>query len=78
MLPNRVTSSLLTSSQIAGIAGLYFITGKLGLLLAVEPGYATAIWPPSGIALVAILLAWLPHVARYLAGFLSSERVDIL
>ena len=59
MLPNRVTSSLLTSSQIAGIAGLYFITGKLGLLLAVEPGYATAIWPPSGIALVAIL--WLGY-----------------
>ena len=34
----------------------YFITGKLGLALAIPPGYATAIWPPSGIALAAILL----------------------
>src|SRR5687768_18477758 len=30
---------------------LYVVTGKLGLLLAVPPGYATVIWPPSGIAL---------------------------
>ncbi len=33
------------------LAALYFIIGKLGLLLAVPPGYATVIWPPSGIAL---------------------------
>jgi integral membrane sensor domain MASE1 len=59
MPTKRVASPLLTCLQIAGIAGLYFITGKLGLLLAVEPGYATAIWPPSGIALVAIL--WLGY-----------------
>ena len=34
----------------------YFCSGKISLLLAVPPGYATAIWPPSGIALAAILL----------------------
>ena len=38
------------------LAAAYFVTGKLGLLLAVPPGYATAIWPPSGIALVGLLL----------------------
>src|SRR5579871_1153906 len=42
--------------QIALLAVLYFITGKLGLLLAVPPGYATIIWPPSGIAIGALLL----------------------
>lgn len=34
----------------------YYISGKLGLLLAIPPGYATAIWPPSGIALAGLLL----------------------
>ena len=37
-------------------AAAYCITGKLGLLLAIPPGYATAIWPPSGIALAATLM----------------------
>jgi integral membrane sensor domain MASE1 len=38
------------------VAAAYGVTGKLGLLLAIPPGYAAPIWPPSGIALVAILL----------------------
>jgi len=35
----------------------YSLAGTVGLLLAVPPGYATAVWPPSGIALMA-LLCW--------------------
>jgi len=42
--------------HIAGLTAAYFITGKLGIFLAIPPGYATAIWPPSGIALAGILL----------------------
>lgn len=34
----------------------YYLSGKLGLLLAIPPGYATAVWPASGIALAAFLL----------------------
>ena len=34
----------------------YVIAGKLGLLLAVDPANATAVWPPSGIAVAAFLL----------------------
>src|SRR5688572_22380347 len=41
--------------RVAILAGLYVLTGKLGLLLAVPPGYATIIWPPSGIALGMLL-----------------------
>lgn len=44
------------SLRLAVIAGAYAIGGKLGLLLAIPPGYATAVWPPSGIALAALLL----------------------
>src|SRR6516162_5070473 len=35
----------------------YVITGRLGLLLAVPPGYATAVFAPAGIAVGAMLMA---------------------
>ena len=34
----------------------YVATGKVGLLLAAPPGYVTLIWPPSGIAIAALIL----------------------
>jgi PAS domain S-box-containing protein len=44
------------AAQVALLAAVYFATAKLSLLVAIPPGYATAIWPPSGIALAALLL----------------------
>ncbi len=38
------------------LAAAYLICGKLSLLLAIPPGYATAVWPPAGIALAALLV----------------------
>ena len=38
------------------LAAAYLVAAKLSLLLAIPPGYATAVWPPSGIALAALLL----------------------
>ena len=43
-------------AAVLGVAAAYFVAGKLGLLLAIPPGYATAVWPASGIALAAALL----------------------
>jgi len=43
-------------AAVCGIAILYYVAGRLGLLLAIPPGYATAVWPPSGIALAGLLL----------------------
>ena len=43
-------------SQIGGLGLAYFVVGKLALLLAIPPGYATAVWPAAGIALAGILL----------------------
>lgn len=34
----------------------YVVSGKLGLLLALPPGYASAIFPPAGIAVAAVLI----------------------
>lgn len=42
---------------IAILAIVYFISGFLGLSAAIPPGYATLIWPPSGIAIGALILA---------------------
>jgi len=39
------------------LAAVYFAAAKVSLLVAIPPGYASAIWPPSGIALAALLLA---------------------
>ncbi|MET0533297.1 MAG: MASE1 domain-containing protein, partial [Steroidobacter sp.] len=45
--------------KAALLAALYVLTGKVGLLFALPPGYATVIWPPSGIALgMLIVYGW--------------------
>lgn len=42
-------------ASIAALAAIYFVTAKLGLLVAFPPGNATAVWAPSGISLAAVL-----------------------
>jgi PAS domain S-box-containing protein len=57
MLP--VASWLLEPRSLAqgcAVAVVYFLAAKASLLLAIPPGYASAVWPPSGIALAALLL----------------------
>jgi signal transduction histidine kinase len=55
------------------LAGVYFAAAKLSLLLAVVHRSATAVWPPTGIALAALLIlgyrAW-PAIA--LGAFLAN------
>src|SRR5215472_5627845 len=41
---------------LLGLAAIYFIVGKLGLKLAYFHPSATAVWPPTGITLVAFLM----------------------
>jgi PAS domain S-box-containing protein len=57
--PSAATAPLGTAGwlqRVALVASAYFVAGKLGLLLAVPPGYASAIFPGSGIAVAAALL----------------------
>jgi diguanylate cyclase (GGDEF)-like protein len=44
------------AATVAILAAAYFLTAKLALLVAIPPGYATAVWPPSGIAFAGVLL----------------------
>jgi len=38
------------------LAAAYVVAGWLGLWLAIPPGYATALWPASGLALAGVLI----------------------
>jgi len=37
------------------MAAFYYGLGRLALVLAIPPGYASAIWPPAGLALAGML-----------------------
>ena len=49
-------SQLKLAGKIAGIAALYVIAARGGLQLESISGFATLVWPPTGIALAALLL----------------------
>ncbi|HEV8443895.1 MAG TPA: MASE1 domain-containing protein, partial [Steroidobacteraceae bacterium] len=55
--------------RLGALTFLYLLTGKLGLMLALPPGYATVIWPPSGIALGMLLVGG----ARLWPGVLAAS-----
>ncbi len=48
--------SLPYSLQVCLVAVVYLAAAKAALLFAIPPGYATAIWPASGIAVASCLL----------------------
>src|SRR5438034_4321185 len=43
-------------ARVLAIAGVYFASAKFGLALANTQGSVTAIWPPTGIALAALVI----------------------
>jgi hypothetical protein len=51
--PVRFRERVLEVAQVALLATVYLGAAKVSLLFAIPPGYATAVWPPSGIALAA-------------------------
>ena len=70
-LKPRLTPRWLLTLTIVGV--LYFVGAKLGLRLAFVNASATAVWPPTGIALAAVLLlgadVW---PAIFVAAFLAN------
>ncbi len=42
--------------------------GKLGLMLAIPPGYATAVWPAAGVAFAALMIFGIRHWPGVLLG----------
>ena len=54
--PSRTSSWRRRLVEQFGVAAAYWVAGKLALLLAIPPGYATAVWPAAGLALAGTLL----------------------
>jgi diguanylate cyclase (GGDEF)-like protein len=44
------------TATVVLVAAAYFAAAKLALVAAIPPGYASPAWPPSGMALAAVLL----------------------
>ncbi|MCI0343588.1 MAG: PAS domain S-box protein [Planctomycetales bacterium] len=42
--------------QLLLTAALYAVAGRIALLMAIPPGYATAVWPAAGFALACVLV----------------------
>ena len=63
------------AAVVALLAALYFASAKLGFFAAAAHGVVSSAWPPSGIALAALVLLgvrfW-PAVA--LGAFLAKRR----
>src|SRR5215472_18592128 len=63
----------------AALPLVYIVTGRLGLLLATPPGYATAVFLPAGIAVTAAFIAGataLPGI--FLGSFLLNLWIGYL
>jgi serine phosphatase RsbU (regulator of sigma subunit)/anti-sigma regulatory factor (Ser/Thr protein kinase) len=52
----RTATAARAAIIILALAGTYFVAAKLGLRLAFLNASATAVWPPTGIAIAALLL----------------------
>jgi two-component system, sensor histidine kinase PdtaS len=48
--------SLAGGARILALAALYVVVARLGLMMDAVSGFATLVWPPTGIALAALLL----------------------
>lgn len=82
MQSSRALARVLMNS---GIAAAYALSGQMGFFMAINPVNVTAVWPPSGIAVAAILIfgrsacfgIWLgSFIINYL--FYSSANVSPL
>ncbi len=62
------------AAKILLLALAYVVAGRLSLLLAIPPGFASAIFPPIGIALAAVLIWGYPLL---LGVFLGSTLLNL-
>ncbi len=74
MQVNSIRSFSGAAGKILLLALAYFVTGQLAMLLAIPPGFVSAIFPPVGVALAAVLLWGYPLL---LGVFLGSMLLNL-
>ena len=73
MSKRRITDILI----VLGVAALYIACAKLGLALAFRAAQVTAVWPPTGFALAAMLrLGWRAVPGILLGAFLANATAE--
>ncbi len=55
-MPTPTLRMLSLVGKIGLLALAYLISGRLAMLLAIPPGFVSAIFPPVGVALAAVLI----------------------
>jgi diguanylate cyclase (GGDEF)-like protein len=69
----RRSHYLVDLAVVGALTAIYFAAGKLGLMLAFDNVSASAVWPPTGIALTAVLvLGYRVWPAVFLGAFLVN------
>ena len=75
-LPVARAARVAYSGKVAGIALAYFGAAQLGLALAHGPSTASAVWPPAGIALAALVVFGMRLWPGVLLGALLAEATS--
>ncbi len=74
-LVNNLMNLLKDSVKILLLAGLYFLAARFGLGIDAVGGFATLVWPPTGIAIAALLLFGYRLWPGILIGALAANFV---
>ncbi|MDE2166852.1 MAG: MASE1 domain-containing protein [Alphaproteobacteria bacterium] len=73
----QVLALAMAVAQIAIVAATYFLAARLGLRVEFEGTQASALWPPSGLALAAVLLFGPRALAGVVVGAFLANFVDL-
>lgn len=73
-MPTPSLRLLTLAGQIGLLTLAYLISGRLAMLLAVPPGFVSAIFPPVGVALAAVLIWGYPLL---IGVFLGSSLLNL-
>ena len=73
-MPTPTLRMLSLAGKIGLLALAYLISGRLAMLLAIPPGFVSAIFPPVGVALAAVLIWGYPLL---LGVFLGSSLLNL-
>ncbi len=73
MKTSNSSNLLNTILLLLGVSALYFISARLGLLLAYENTNASPVWPPSGLALALVMILGRKVIPGVFIGALAAN-----
>ena len=74
---SQILAAATGAIQVVVVAATYYLAARLGLRVEFQGTQASAVWPPSGIALAAMLLFGPRSLAGIFVGALFANLVDL-